>query len=245
MKKKVSITLEKDVLSRIEEIAKKQGINRSKYIEKVMLSQTRKIPVLILAGRAQINSQHKSLIEYKGKKIIDRQLNYIKNQGLSDIYISTDSVKLKSYLEKAHPEVSVMLETEKIGSAGTLKKAKDLFGRRFIFMYCDILIELDLNELIKFHLRNKSSTTLVLKSRKNVSKFGVAVLEGSRIIGFEEKPDKSESHLIYIGIGIIEADAAEKLKNGKFELQLNDLENKHGYIYEGFWQDFEEEKDFK
>ena len=35
------------------------------------------------------------------------------------------------------------------------------------------------------------------------------------------------------------------LKNAKFELQLNTVENKYGYIYEGFWKTFDTVKDFK
>ncbi len=245
MKKKVSITIDKDILNQIEEISKKQGMNRSKYIERVMLSQTNQIPVLILAAHADIDGTNKSLMEYHNKPIIEHKINHIKNQGLNDIYVSTESKKLKLFLEKHHPEIKIIFEKEKLGNAGTIKAAKELFGRRFLFTYCDTLLDLDLNELIKFHLRNKSEMTLVLKSKKDVSKYGVAVLEGSKIIKFEEKPDKSDSHLIYIGTGIIETAAAEKFNKGKFELQLNQIENKHGYIYEGFWRSFEEMKDFR
>ena len=244
MKKKVSITIDKDLLNQIEEIAKKQGTNRSKYIEKIVMKHSRQIPVLILAAKSKLEGVDKSLLEWNGKKVINHQIDYIKNQGFNDIYVSTDSQKLRSYLEKKQPEVSILFEQEKLGSGGSLKAHAEKLGRKFVYMYCDILFDLNLNKLVNFHLRNKSLLTLVLKSMKNPSKYGVAIMEGSKIDKFEEKPEKAHSHLVYIGVGIMDPEMASKLETGKFELQLNNLENKYGYIYEKYWRTFDKSGDF-
>ena len=244
MKKKVSITIDSELLKQIEDIAKKQSLNRSKYIEKVIQKQTRQIPVLVLTANSKLGGKDKSLTLYNNKMLIDHQIAYIKNQGYNDIYVALNSSKLKNYLERNYPEVTVLPEGEKFGSGGSLKHHAERFGRRFIFMYCDILLDIDMNSLVQFHLRNKSSMTLVLKSMKEPSKYGVAVLEGSRISKFEEKPEAAMSHLVYIGLGVIDPEAAAKVKDGKLEFQLNDIENKFGYIYEGFWKNFEEMGDF-
>lgn len=245
MKKKVSITIDRDLLNQIEELAKKKGINRSKYIENVMHLHLREIPVVILASESKINGQDKSLTEYKKKKLIDIQIDYIKNNGFKDIYVSCNSIKVKNYLEKNYREITVIFEEEKIGNGGTIKNFCEKFGRKFVFIYCDVLMDLNLRELVKFHIRNKSSLTLGLKSVNSPSKYGVAILEGSKIEKFEEKPEQAHSHLVYIGVGMIEPEEGMKIKEGKFELQLNNIENKHGYIYEREWKSFEEEKDFK
>ncbi len=232
MKKKVSITIDDEILNQVERIAKKQDTNRSEYIEQVLRSQTRQIPVLILAAESKIGTKDKSLILHKGKNLIDHQIAYVQKQGYDDIYVSTNSQKLFKYLQDSYPEASVFFEKGKLGSAGSLRKHAKQIGRRFIFMYCDVLLKLRLNELVKFHLRNQSSMTLVLKSMRNPTKFGVVLLEGSKIKRFEEKPERSNSHLVYIGVGLADPKSVITLPNGKFELQLNNIENKYGYIYE-------------
>ena len=239
MKTKVSITIDEDLLNQIEELAKKQGINRSLYMEKLIMQHTRQVPVLILATDAKINGKDKA------KPLVQHQLDYLKNEGFTEIFVSTDSLELKKYLEKEQSEINIIFEKQKIGSGGSLSAHAEKIGRRFIFMYCDELYELDLQELVKFHLRNKAGLTLVLQSAAKPSQYGVAVLEGSSVLRFEEKPGKAGSHLIFTGVGVIDIPVARKLKKGKFELQLNNVENKYGYIYEGYWKTFDIERDFK
>ena len=74
MKKKVSITIDSELLKQIEDISKKQGLNRSKYIEKVIQKQMRQIPVLILTANSKLKGKDKSLSLYNNKMMIDHQI---------------------------------------------------------------------------------------------------------------------------------------------------------------------------
>src|SRR3989338_9944374 len=105
MKTKVSITIDEDLLKQIEELAKKQGINRSLYMEKLIMQHTREVPVIILATDAKVNGKDKALCNFKEKKLIEHQLYYLKNEGFTEIFVSTDSLDLKKYLEKEQREV--------------------------------------------------------------------------------------------------------------------------------------------
>jgi len=244
MKEKISITLDENIVRKIEKLAEKQNINRSKFIENVLMESLERTPVLILAGWSELRKEPKSLLSFNGKRLIVRQIEMLYQWGFRNIYVSASSEDLKEYVEKNFPEVHVLFETQMLGSGGTLKSFAGLVQKRFLFLYCDILFELNLNQLLEFHIQNKSALTLVLKSTKNPSKYGTARMEGNRIIGFEEKPKSSEIYLAYIGIGIAEPEALKHLEDhGKFEIQLDKIPDKTGYIYEGFWRSFEKEKD--
>src|SRR3989344_21207 len=108
MKEKVSITIDAELLKQIEEVAKKQGINRSQYIEVVMMQQTKEVPVLILATDAKLNGMDKALHLYKGKPLIEHQISYLKSEGYHYLFVSTNSAKLRDYLQEKHPEIKVL-----------------------------------------------------------------------------------------------------------------------------------------
>jgi len=246
MKEKISITLDDQILKKIETIANKQGINRSKFIENILMEKLENTPVLILAGWSEINSTPKSLLKFKGQRIISKQIDLLERVGLNNLYISLNSLDLKSFIEKNHPNINIIFEEKKIGSGGTLKKFAKHVNSRFLFMHCDILFDLDLNKPINFHIEEKSDLTLVLKSSKNSNKYGTATMEGKRIIDFNEKPKDTDIFLIYVGIGVADPRIFDKIDDvGKFELQLSKISNKTGYIYEGFWKNFESSKDFE
>lgn len=244
MKEKISITLDSGLVSDLNKTANSLGIGRSTYIEQVLLNETKQTPIVIFASFSTINNKEKSLMRYKNEPLIKHQLNYLKIHGFNNIYVATDSKELKSMLEKEHPNVQIIYDTKKKGSGYNLKLVANELQRTFAFLYCDIILDLDLNNLIRFHRNNRAGITLVLQSQKNVRSLGVAILEGSRIIAFEEKPDKTNSHLAFIGCGVIKPSAMFQVKDEKFELQLNNIENKYGYIFEGQWKDFNEKEDF-
>ena len=244
MKEKISITLNKNLVDIIENIASKQGINRSKFIENILLEKLATIPVLILAGWSEIGGTPKSLIKYNKKRLIVRQIELLKAQGLNNIYVSVSSEELKDYIESNFAKVKVIFEKKKIGSGGTLKKFAKLVETKFLFFYCDVLFELDLRKLMEFHIQEKANLSMVLKTVNNPSKYGTATIEGNKIIAFEEKPKNTDVFLIYTGIGVMEPDVAMNLNDeGKFEFQMSKINGKFSYIYEGFWKSFETEED--
>ncbi len=245
MKEKISITLDEKIVNKIEDIAKKQGINRSKFIESILIEKLENTPILILAGWSEIENSPKSLLEYKKRKIIVEQIESLQNQGFNNIYVSVSSNELKDFLENNLPHIKIIFEDKKIGSGGTLKRFGRLIGTRFMFIYGDILTDLDFNKLSNFHIREKSDLALVLKTSKETSKYGNARMEGNRIISFEEKPKNTETFLIYTGMGAADPSGTELLDDeGKFEFQLDKIKKKVGYIYEGYWKSFEEKSDF-
>jgi glucose-1-phosphate thymidylyltransferase len=76
---------------------------------------------------------------------------------------------------------------------------------------------------------------ILLKEVPDAERFGVAELQGDRIVGIEEKPVAPKSHYAVTGIYMYDASVFEKIKtlkpSGRGELEITDVNN--GYIREG------------
>jgi len=246
MKTKISITLDERLLSQIDKLAGKIGINRSRYIEKLLKNDFEQIPVLILAGGGKINDIDKPLVEYNGRKIIDHQISYLKRQDFYDVFVATDSRLVEDYVKRKFPRVRVFFEKKLLGTGGALKYWGKRINKPFVLLHGDILVGIDVKQLVEFHRENKSSMTLVLKSMSDNCQYGVAQLEGSKIRSFVHKPKKSSTYLCYIGVGMINPEMLDTLDDtGYYEFQVNKVANKYGYVYEDFWRSFETAADLE
>jgi NDP-sugar pyrophosphorylase family protein len=244
MKKKISITVDENILRQIDNICDKRGVNRSRYIEILLREDFEELPVLILAGGGKINGIDKSLVEYNGKKLIDHQIRYLKHNDFYNINVATDSKLVEDHIRRNYKNVNVLFEKELLGTGGALKYWGSKLGKEILMLHGDILSGIELKRLIEFHHENKSAATLVLKTMNPYNQYGVARLEGSRIYEFMEKPQKSDSYLCFTGIAVFNKSAFEKLDDkGQYQTQLNKIPHKYGYVFEGFWKAFETEKD--
>ncbi len=76
---------------------------------------------------------------------------------------------------------------------------------------------------------------IVLKKVEDPTRYGVAELEGDRIVGIEEKPDTPKSNLCVTGVYIYDAKVFDYIRtlkpSGRGELEITDVNNH--YIREG------------
>ncbi len=246
MKRKISITVDEQILRQIDKICDRKEINRSRYIELLLRKDFEEIPVLILTSKGKIGDKYKSLIEFNGKKIIDHQIKYVKRHDFYNINIATDSRLVEDYVKRNYKNVNVFFEKDRLTSSGSIKRWGPQLGKEILVMHGDILAGIELKQLVVFHKENKSDMTLVVKTMYPYNKYGVAVLEGSYIKKFSEKPKTSDSNLCYTGITVITKEALDKISDKEhYTTQLNKISHKYGYIFEGFWKRFATEDDLK
>jgi len=76
---------------------------------------------------------------------------------------------------------------------------------------------------------------ILLKEVHDAERFGVAEVQGDRIVGIEEKPSKPKSNYAVTGIYMYDASVFQKIKtlvpSGRGELEITDVNN--AYIREG------------
>ena len=116
----------------------------------------------------------------------------------------------------------------------------------------DCVIDIDLTRLMETHRAGGADMTVVLKGVDDVSSYGVAKIEGDRIVDFVEKPRPSEApgHLVNTFINIV---SAETLREVFHEMRSQHLEASdfgshvipymtktrvvRPYVSDGYWED--------
>jgi glucose-1-phosphate thymidylyltransferase len=121
-------------------------------------------------------------------------------------------------------------------------------GDKICVILGDNLIEGDIRAAVEEFRRQELGAKIFLKEVKDAQRFGVAELDGNRIVGIEEKPAKPKSDYAVTGIYLYDATVFDKCRQLKpshrGELEITDVNNayiKEGNmtfaILEGWWTD--------
>ena len=201
---------------------------------------------IILAGglgtrlRPLTNTTPKPLLPIKGKPIIEHAINNFKKHGIKDIILSVGykADKIKEYFgdgSKLGVNISYCIEDEPLGTGGAIKKATERIKEPFLLLWGDNLMDININKLIETHKKNNAKITMTLTPREDVEHFGVAKLEGEKILSFVEKPKREEapSNLINAGAFVINPEALNILPEGKSNIERECFEilAKQGVVY--------------
>jgi mannose-1-phosphate guanylyltransferase len=262
MKERITITVEQDLLADVDKHLDKDHIkNRSHAIE-VLLKKAlgKRCPrkAVILCGgkgtrlRPITQEIPKPLIPVHGKPLVEHLIDLFKKYDIKDIVLSVGYKKEKimqhfgdgtqlgvniSYIEEA--------EESPLGTAGPLRKARELLTDTFIVTNGDELKDINLEEMYEVHKNNKARVTIALTTVADPSQYGCAELSGSRILRFIEKPpkEKAPSNLINSGLYIVEPDALDVIPDGFAMLEKDVFPivaykgGLFGYPFSGQWMD--------
>ena len=192
----------------------------------------------------------KSLIKIQGRTITEHLLDLFKRFNITDIFLSVGHLKedIKGYFKDGSGfgvSISYIEEDEPLGTAGPLKKGKEFLKETFIVSNGDELKDIDLKEMIEIHKQNNARITIALTEVDDPSQYGVARLEGSKILEFVEKPKKevAPSNLINAGLYVMEPDVIDLIKPGFTMLEkdifplLAEKGQLYGYQFHGQWFD--------
>lgn len=217
MKKRISITLDEKLIKQIDLMV--DGINvrsRSEAIENLINERIveRKTAVILAGGNPEklfikeLNV-YRPLVSFGRKKLIEDILLKCREAGFVNIIIigfASLISKLYEVLgngEKYGVSITYVEEGKELGSAKTLELAKKYLKSDFLFLPCDHWFDFDLKKLYEFHLMHNGVVTLAIHARTAFDwKTSVVVLDGYRIIDYEEFPKKPKTHLISIFIGV-------------------------------------------
>ncbi|MBI5229484.1 NTP transferase domain-containing protein [Candidatus Micrarchaeota archaeon] len=230
---RITITMVNELLDRIDELVKRgEAKNRSHAIGILIKQAFRKKALkkaLILAGgrpeKLLLGKTMKPLIEVNGKTVLERILLHLKKYGVEEavVCLGSGGEKIVSSIQGRDLGVKLdfLWEEKPLGSAGAMKHAQKFFDETFVLSWADVLCdELNLNDMLEFHRTNDALCTLALTNVQNPLDFGVAKLEGSRIINFAEKPSKTSSNLVNTGVAICEPRIFDFIAGGSFEKDL-------------------------
>ncbi len=108
-------------------------------------------------------------------------------------------------------------------------------GHKICVILGDNIIEGSIAPAVREFERQERGAKILLKEVQDAERFGVAEIEGDRIVGIEEKPARPKSNYAVTGIYLYDQTVFDKTRtltpSSRGELEITDVNN--GYIREG------------
>ncbi len=108
-------------------------------------------------------------------------------------------------------------------------------GDKICVILGDNIMEKPIKDAVDAFKLQERGARILLKQVSDAERFGVAEMDGTRIVGIEEKPKKPKSDRAVTGIYMYDGSVFEKVKklvpSGRGELEITDVNN--AYIREG------------
>jgi NDP-sugar pyrophosphorylase family protein len=202
----------------------------------------------------------KALVPVAGRPMIEYPLLLLRHHGIHDIIINLHHLgdQIETHLGNGRQlglHITYSKEPERLDTGGGLLKARPfLENDTFIVINTDVLIDLPLGELIRFHEKNAAIATLVLRPDPMADQYGSMDVDvDGRIRRFLQsrmtgEPWGSTRKLMFTGVQILaprvfaymsSADGAQKFSTTRdtYPRLLLQRERLFGFQFDGFWRD--------
>jgi mannose-1-phosphate guanylyltransferase len=196
------------------------------------LTHTVPKPLLPLANIPMVERMIRNLPEVFDTAIL--AVNY----GLND---------MKDYFEgkDVGKKVIIVPEDEPLGTGGAMRNCiNHITGTAAVFNG-DVVSSIDLNKMLKQHIKTKAKGTLALWEVENPNRFGVVEFKNGKILQFQEKPERGTelSNLINAGTYLLELEILEMIPpNQKISIERDIFpkvagDGLHGFPFKGHFID--------
>ena len=196
----------------------------------------------------------KPMAPINGRPFLEYLLDDLNEKGISRVLLAVGYKKgiIKNHFKEKYKNIDIIYSDEDIplGTGGAIKKALTLTKDEDIFIINgDTFFDIDLKEMYQFHKKNSSKLTLAIKEMEKFDRYGSLILEGNKIIKFEEKKYIDKGYM-NSGIYLIDKNLLiqEKKESFSFEKEILENENfqieKYGYKSEGYFIDIGIPKDY-
>lgn len=216
--------------------------------------------IILCAGkgtrlRPLTHTSAKHLIPIANKPVLFYAIEAIRDCGIKDIGIIVGETgeDIKSELREGSKwgvNISYIEQKEALGLAHAVSVAKDFLGEDKFLMYLgDNLLKNGVESYANKFIRGNYNAFVLLTEVDNPRQFGVAELEGGRVVRVVEKPKEPVSNLALIGVYFFDKNVHQAIKSinpsARGELEITDaiqwMINK-GYkvgaeIIKGWWKD--------
>lgn len=198
------------------------------------------------------------------KPIIEHIIQHLKSSGITDIiiilYHQADTIK--DYFKdgkKLGVTIHYVKPDADYGTAGAVYCGYEVINDSIIIISGDVVTDIDLSHAVNYHIKKKSSATIVLTRAKNPLQFGIVLIDKEgKITKFFEKPSWSEvfSDTINTGIYVMEKEALGLVPRARgnrpdcdfskdlFPFMLKNKMALFGSIEKGYWRDIGSLEDY-
>ena len=216
---------------------------------------------LILSGgrgtrlRPITHTSAKQLVPVANKPILFYGIESLRDAGIKEIGIIVGDTHAE--IEKAvgngkrwGVEITYILQKEPLGLAHAVLTAEPYLKDSDFIMYLgDNLIKGGVSELVKQFRKDQPTAQLLLVQVSNPEQFGVAELEGERVVRLVEKPKEPKSNLALAGVYLFNSEIFKAAKSIDYsergELEITDAiqwlitQNRdvRFHVVKGWWKD--------
>jgi mannose-1-phosphate guanylyltransferase / phosphomannomutase len=214
---------------------------------------------VIMAGgegtrlRPLTSNAPKPMMPVANRPMMEHIVNLLKEHGFEEIVVTVAFLAnhIRNYFgDGSELGVRMVYATEEtpLGTAGSVRNAMDVLDERFLVISGDVLTDIDLGEIARFHDEHKALATIGLTPVENPLEFGIVITrDDGSIERFLEKPTWGQvfSDTINTGIFVLEPEIFDWIEPGRsvdfsaevFPALLAAGKPIFGAVAEGYWED--------
>jgi glucose-1-phosphate thymidylyltransferase len=217
---------------------------------------------VILAGglgtrlRPLTNITNKHLLPVYDRPMIFYPIQTLVDAGIRDVVVVTGGNSAGDFLRLLGDGSQFGLRTlnyayqvKEGGIAEAIGLTRAFVGAdRFAVILGDNILEQSIRQYVEAFQAQPGGARILLKQVSNPRDYGVAEIDGTRVVSIVEKPEKPASNFAVIGVYMYDSFAFEFIENlkpsGRGELEVTDLNNAYlakGQLFadvlEGWWCD--------
>ena len=186
---------------------------------------------------------NKHLLPIYDKPMIYYPLQTLVDAGIDDILLVTGGRNSGDFLrllangkEFGLKHLNYAYQEGEGGIADALSLAEHFAeGQKVCVILGDNIIEKSIKDAVDAFRKQEKAGRILPKHVHDAERFGVAEMQGDKVVGIEEKPRNPKSDCAVIGIYMYDPSVFEKIKtlvpSGRGELEITDVNN--AYIREG------------
>lgn len=190
----------------------------------------------------------KALLPVAGMPVVEQVMRIYASQGFNEFVLSCGHLMediVRYFRQAGEWNVTCVDTGAATDTGGRIRGCLDHLGERFHATYCDGLGDVDLNDLIAFHVEHGCQATLTAYPLR--SQYGILHTDADdRVTRFEEKPVLSD-YWINAGFFVFEKEAFLSMPGENLERDiLPEMANRRMlgvYRHRAFWRSMDTYKD--
>ena len=188
-------------------------------------------PVVIMAGGEGTrlapftNILPKPLLPLGNDPVIKVIMDRFNAGGADEFYITVNSKKqmIKGYFHdhKSPYKIHFVDENKPLGTAGSLGLVKENINTNFFVVNCDVVLDIDYSDLVKFHNTGGFDLTLVASLKHYTVPYGVCNVDNQGLlVSMHEKPE--QDLLVNTGLYFLNRSVLDLISGDEF-LHMTDI----------------------
>lgn len=226
--KKIFLSKKIDLIPVINK-KKKEVVDIIKAIDifyKKNASITKKTPIVLMAGGLGkrlapfTNFLPKALLPLNNKPILEQIILSFFNYKYNNFFLCLNykSEIIKSYFsKKKNFKIKYINESKPLGTCGALRHLKNKIKSYFFLTNCDVLFDVNYDDISRFHQKNKNQITIIASEKEYQLQYGVCNLTKSgKLLKINEKP--SFDFIVNAGLYVMDKKVLNLIPNKPYDV---------------------------